>query len=471
MPGAGGPWRLGVPVTFTFRRRLLLIVFATLVSWLLVWYTHNLVERLRRSSRVANETVAWFWAGIQYPLSFIAGREGLSVCIECGYSQPLDRFPEEAHFSSYCPQCRRMTRFVATSELNSEQRREVQQMARRLYSDLVNRLPYSIIFTDNRGFPQVVDGRPVDEGTPADSLAVFRRRIVELDRINEPVPISGPGGTELGYLHYGTDPIFREIAWMPFLELGFVILIGSLMVLFMRGERKHEREMSWVGFARETAHQISTPLSSLMGWLELMAENPSLESDPEASEALRAMKTDVERLQKITQRYAHIGRKPRMEPVDLAGVIWDTVTYFSERQGLVGGVTVEAGKLVEARVKGNAVLLGWVLENLIKNAVAACSTGEGPGRVEVVCDFPDESRTLVEIQVSDNGRGIQPKEHGLIFRPGFSTRKGGWGLGLPLAKRIVEEYHGGSLKLLSSIPGKGTTFTVVLPVCRPEKAC
>lgn len=453
---------------FTFRRRLFLIILATLALWLMLWYTHNLVERLRLSGRVANETVAWFWAGIQYPLSFIAGREGLSVCIECGYSQPLEKLPEETHVPIYCPQCHRMTRFVTTSELNAEQRREVHRMARKLYSDLVNRLPYSIVFTDNTGFPQVVDGRPVDEDTPSDSIAAYRKKIAELDRVNEPLPIYGPGGTKLGFLYYGNDPIFREIAWMPFLELGFVILIGLLTVLFMRGERKREREMSWVAFARETAHQISTPLSSLMGWLELMAENPSLESVPDASEAVRAMKADVERLEQIAHRYAHIGRKPRMEPVEVAEVVWDTVTYFSGRQGLVGGITVEAGNLVDVRVEGNAVLLGWVLENLIKNAVAACSSGDGPGRVEVVCDYPDESRTLVEIQVSDNGRGIQPREHGQVFRTGYSTRKGGWGLGLPLSKRIVEEYHNGKLKLLSSVPGKGTTFSVILPVCTPK---
>lgn len=443
-------------------------MFATMVSWLLVWYTHNLVERLRRSNRIANETIAWFWAGIQYPLSFIAGREGLSVCTECGTSFPIESIPDDTHISSYCPFCRRITRFVVTSEIPVEQRREIQDMARRLYADLVHRLPYSIIFTDIAGHPQVVDGKPVSDQTPGDSLIKYKLMIAALDGMNSPIPISGPGGTELGHLHYGTDPIFREIAWMPLFELGFVVLIGGLMFLFMRGERKHEREMSWVGFARETAHQISTPLSSLMGWLELLSENSAIESDSEALESMRAMRIDVARLQQITQRYAHVGRKPKMEPVQLSGVILETVTYFSERPGLVGGVSVEVGRLVDAVIMGNAVLLGWVLENLIKNSVAACSTGENPGRVEIVCEFPDESRSLVEIQVSDNGRGIPPKEQGKVFKPGFTTRKGGWGLGLPLSKRIVEEYHQGRIQLLSSVQGKGTTFSVVLPVSKVE---
>ncbi len=455
-------------MTFSLRRKLLIILIATLVSWLLVWYTHSFVERLRRSNRIANETIAWFWAGIQYPLSFIAGREGLSVCTECGASFPLETIPEDRHISSYCPDCRRITQFVVTSETTVEQRREVQAMARRLYSDLVHRLPYSIIFTDNTGFPQVVDGRPVDEGIPDDTLIVYKSRIAALDEVNRPIPISGPGGTELGHLHYGTDPIFREIAWMPVLELGFVILIGGLMLLFMRGERKHEREMSWVGFARETAHQISTPLSSLMGWLELMTENRSLENDPEAAEALRAMRADVERLEQITQRYAHVGRKPRLEPVQVSGVIMETVSYFSQRPGLVGGVSVEAGSMVDAVVMGNSVLLGWVLENLIKNAVAACAAGEERGRVEVVCDYPDESRSIVEIQVSDNGRGIPSREQDKVFKPGFSTRRGGWGLGLPLSRRIIEEYHGGTIQLLASVPGKGSTFSIIIPVSREE---
>ncbi len=455
-------------MTFSFRRSLLLIVLATVISWVLVWYTHNLVERLRRSNRVANETIAWFWAGIQYPLSFIAGREGLSVCTECGYSAPLMEIPDETHSYSYCPDCRRMTVFVVTDEMSDESRREVLQMSRRLYADLVRRLPYSIIFTDNSGLPQVVDGRPIPGDIPSESLVVYRAKVLELNRMNSPIPIYGPGGAKLGHLYYGTDPVFRELAWMPAVELAFLIIIGGLIFLLMRGERKHEREMSWVGFARETAHQISTPLSSMMGWLELIAENPSMMDDPEVSEALRSMRIDVDRLHQITQRYAHVGRKPRMEPVAIPSVICEIVSYFVERPGLVGGVSVETGSLVDAEVNGNAVLLGWVLENLIKNAVAACSTGESGGRVEVVCGFPDESHSLVEIQVSDNGRGIPPREHVKIFQSGFSTRRGGWGIGLPLSKRIVEKYHRGRLSLLSSVPGKGTTFSIVLPVSRKE---
>lgn len=455
-------------VTFTFRRRLLLIVLATLASWILVWYTHTLVERLRHSNRIANETIAWFWAGIQYPLSYIAGREGLSVCTECGYSVSLSEAAQVTRVTNYCPDCRRITVFVYTSELTGEERREVLNISRRLYADLVNRLPYSIIFTDNQGLPQVVDGRPIMSDLPPDSLVAFRERIAALNRMNPPIPITGPGGANLGHLHYGTDPVFRELAWMPAVELAFLVIIGGFIILIMRGERKHEREMSWVGFARETAHQISTPLSSLMGWLELVSEKPEVCSDSEMSDALRSMKVDVERLNQITQRYAHVGRKPKMEPVNVSEVVCGMVTYFSERPGLVGGVRVEAGRLTDATVEGNAVLLGWVLENLIKNAVAACSSGKTEGRVEVVCDYPDDSRSVVEIQVSDNGRGIPPREQGKVFKSGYSTRRGGWGLGLPLSKRIIEEYHRGRLSLLSSVPGRGTTFSILIPVSRKE---
>ncbi|MCK7506550.1 MAG: hypothetical protein MZV70_22490 [Desulfobacterales bacterium] len=173
---------------------------------MLVWYTHRPggeaaqvePDRKRNHSVVSR-------AGIQYPLSFIAGREGLLVCTECGASYPLQSIPEETHISSYCPDCGRITSFVVTSEIPVEQRREIQTMARRLYADLVHRLPYSIIFTDITGYPQIVDGRPVSDQTPSDSLMKYKLRIEALDRVNSPFP--SPARVGQNWVTFITAPI------------------------------------------------------------------------------------------------------------------------------------------------------------------------------------------------------------------------------------------------------------------------
>ena len=267
-------------------------------------------------------------------------------------------------------------------------------------------------------------------------------------------------------MFYGVSPLNTSMRLIPFLELALLLLIATVIFMFLRAEISREKEMSWVGFARETAHQISTPLSSLMGWIELLKDDPELSAVSDLSEALEHMNADVRRLNSIAQRYGQMGRVPRLKPINIEKVVSGMVEYFNARKGLLGsGVVLEFQQSSEEHiVNGNAVLIEWVLENLIKNAVASCAASPDGGKVTVTCENADTGAGEIELRVSDNGRGIPYRDQGRIFQAGFTTRKGGWGLGLSLARRIIEEYHNGSIRLLTSTPEVGTIFSILLPL-------
>jgi signal transduction histidine kinase len=186
--------------------------------------------------------------------------------------------------------------------------------------------------------------------------------------------------------------------------------------------------------------------------------------NPDVGDAVDHMNADVRRLAAIADRYGQMGREPRLKPVSVMETILETVEYFKLRKGLLGqGVILEIrGDCNDAMIMGNRVLLGWVLENLIKNAAAACAGRPDGGHIILECASRVNDPRNIEILVSDDGSGIPYSDQGRIFNAGFTTRKGGWGLGLSLARRIIEEYHHGSIRLVSSLPGRGTVFSIVL---------
>lgn len=428
-----------------------------------MWYTHDLVKKLNQSNRKDCETIAWLWAGVQYPLSVVGDESGIMSCTACGY--PIKRLDISLESDSFfCPVCGDTTLFIHTLRLLPEERIKVIDFTRKLFGDLVNRLDFPTIFADENNNPQIVDGQVVD-GFPSDRIMEFRKRMEILAEQNEPIPIVA-GVDTIGNLFYGTSPLNTEMRLIPFLELGLLFLIAAVVYMFLRAEVSRDKDMSWVGFARETAHQISTPLSSLMGWIELLKDDPELSAIPDINDALEHMDTDVNRLKSIAQRYGQMGRRPRLQPISIESTVSGVVEYFNARKGILGsGVVLELEQNREEHIIiGNSVLLGWVIENLIKNAVASCAGKPDGGRVTVSCQYTHAGATEVEVRVSDNGSGIPYRDQGKIFRAGFTTRKGGWGLGLSLARRIIEEYHNGSIRLLSSTPEVGTVFSILLPL-------
>jgi signal transduction histidine kinase len=306
------------------------------------------------------------------------------------------------------------------------------------------------------GLPMILadrDGRPTDTAnipfTAPLSSRETRNYISELDRQN--VPIVEPG---IGTVHFGNTPLVRGLILIPVLQsilIGMVLIAGAYA---LRTRGRADREQIWAGMARESAHQLGTPLSSISGWIELLRE-----TEPEATTvaALDHMEADLERLKRVAHRFERIGRPPRQDTVDLGTLVDHVAAYFRARvPTLAQRVTVASSHQGDLVVKGDAVLLEWALESLTKNAIDALAGRDG--RVEISAESLPEGR--VRVRVSDDGPGIPREIRHQIFDPGFSTKEKGWGIGLSLARRIVRDSHGGELVLVPS--ERGATFDMVL---------
>ncbi len=324
------------------------------------------------------------------------------------------------------------------------------------------------IITDSTGLqPLFWRNVPVPDSltglSPADSLqaiARLRELVAEMDQVHRPIPIRIRfDDTELvQYVHYGESRLIRQLRVFPYVQLfvmGVFILVGYLGFSYVR---RSEQRSLWIGMAKEAAHQLGTPLSSLMGWVELL--RTSRLRPEQQREALEEIEKDIARLKRVARRFSEIGSLPRLEVQSLAPVIQNTADYIRRRMPSLGKQVVLTVQVPEdIRLPLNAELFEWVIENLLKNALDAI---EGPdGWIEVRARVQGN---VVQIEVQDNGRGIERRQWKNIFRPGYSTKRRGWGLGLSLAKRIIEEYHGGTIALVQSRPGKGSTFRITLPL-------
>lgn len=448
---------------WNFRTRLLPMLVAGILIWVFFLYSHSLVARLEETRASANETIAWFWAGTQVPMSRLSELGSLIVCSQCGSSEPINTVLSDTTISRFCRKCGGETEWYVVSIVDFEERKLIFSRTSALFQELVNRLEYYTILSDQFMTPQVVNGIAVPDTISADDMESYQEMIIILDQSNTPVPIEGVSGEIIGYLHYGSDDLSRELTLVPYIELGMLLLLALLFMCVIRAEMKREKELSWVGFAKETAHQISTPLTSLMGWLELLHERPEAETDNEFYEALEYIENDVDRLKQIASRYGQMGKKPKLEKNLVNPIILDTVHYLYGRPGLINeGIRLETDLRSEQTVYLNRVLFGWVIENLLKNSLSSLGS-EKSGVIMITSMDIEEGPGLVEIEIADNGKGIPFRDQKKVFNAGFSTRRGGWGLGLTLSKRIINEYHNGSIRLKASSPGKGTNFIIVLP--------
>jgi len=298
-----------------------------------------------------------------------------------------------------------------------------------------------------------------DGGNPTDTAnlpftAVMRSKqmrnyMLELDRQN--MPIVEPG---MGTVHFGNTPLVRGLILIPVLQsilIGMVLLAGAYA---LRTRGRADREQIWAGMARESAHQLGTPLSSISGWIELLRET---DPEPTTVAAIDHMDADLERLKRVAHRFERIGRPPRQEAVDLGELVDRVAAYFRARvPTLAQRVTVSSAHQGDLVIQGDEVLLEWALESLTKNAIDALAGRDG--RVEISAESLPEGR--VRVRVSDDGPGIPREIRNQIFDPGFSTKEKGWGIGLSLARRIVRDSHGGELSLVPS--ERGATFDMVL---------
>jgi len=303
-----------------------------------------------------------------------------------------------------------------------------------------------MILADPEGVP--TDTANIPFTAPLRSKAM-RSYILELDRQN--VPIVEPG---IGTVHFGTTPLVRGLILIPLLQsilIGMVLIAGAYA---LRTRGRADREQIWAGMARESAHQLGTPLSSISGWIELLRET---EPEETTTAALDHMEADLERLKRVAHRFERIGRPPRQESVDLGKLVDRVAAYFRARvPTLAQRVTVSSSYQGELVVQGDEVLLEWALESLTKNAIDALAGRDG--RVDISAVSLPEGR--VRVRVADDGPGVPREIRHQIFDPGFSTKEKGWGIGLSLARRIVRDSHGGELMLVPS--ERGATFDMVL---------
>ncbi|MBX7152165.1 HAMP domain-containing histidine kinase [bacterium] len=327
-----------------------------------------------------------------------------------------------------------------------------------VFDEVIKRIDFPIVNTDADGNPlswrNIVEVE--SEAPTQENIDKIKAIIQRMDEENEPLPIRFEN-TVLGYIHYDTDSkLIRELRWLPFIEIAVVgsfILIGYIG--FSNIKRSEQRSI-WIGMAKETAHQLGTPLSSLMGWVELLRQET--DGRENATKILNEFDIDLKRMDKVVARFSQIGSASDLKYQDLIPIISDIVQYFRNRVPQLGKkVLLEEDYRTSAMAHCNPQLFGWVIENVIKNALDAIEEKEGKIALTL---FTHNGYLCLDIR--DNGRGISIKNHENIFRPGYSTKKRGWGLGLSLAKRIIEDYHGGKIFVKESKPGEGTTIRIQL---------
>ena len=313
----------------------------------------------------------------------------------------------------------------------------------------VRELGVPVIVTDAGGRPAWAINLPFETRSVDDPRV--RAHIAVLDREN--APLIEPG---IGTIHFGDSRLVKSLRFIPALQAVLVAFVFLAGVYVLRTRGRADRERVWAGMARESAHQLATPLSSLAGWIELLADRAA--ADPTSARALDYMRGDLDRLDRVAHRFERIGRPAKETPVDVAELAERVARYFQARVPTLAH-TVDV-KLVLGQgplvVKGDAVLLEWALEAVTKSALDALA-GRG-GTVEISAERTADDE--VRVRVADDGPGIPRELRARVFEPGFSTKESGWGIGLSLARRIVEEGHGGRLELAPS--SDGATFDVIL---------
>ncbi|MBK8981979.1 MAG: HAMP domain-containing histidine kinase [Ignavibacteria bacterium] len=334
-----------------------------------------------------------------------------------------------------------------------------------IFDQILPQINFPIIATD-RDQKEIILTKNVEYDTtmPENKKKEYLMKIArEMDEINPPIIVSYKDSVILNYVHYGQSGLVTELKLLPVFELITAIIFVFLGYIGFSYIKKNEQSNIWVGLSRETAHQLGTPLSSLMGWIEML-KNVEPQT-PELIETTNEISNDVDKLGKIAGRFSKIGSQPKLVEENVTAVIGKVTEYFEKRIPTLVSADGSQKKKVEISINSpneiyaniNKDLFEWVIENLIKNAIDAMERTDG----FIIINISAVGSEVI-IDVTDSGKGIDTKFKKDIFRPGYSTKTRGWGLGLSLSKRIIEDYHKGKLLVLESTVGKGTTFRIKL---------
>lgn len=392
------PQYRGVPLAF----KGFLIFAPVLIAGVFFFYTQQIIDRLRiDAQRIVNTSAAlWQWAG---------------------------------------------------SEASSGQETSV------VFDEVIKKSSFPIIIADANRRPLYWRnlGDIPDTASSPEAFAEVARRLKDMEKEKGAVPITYQGQV-INYFFYADSPLISQLRWIPIIEVGLVAVFVGGALFGIRNIKESEQNYVWVGMAKEAAHQLGTPISSLMGWIELLREG----TDLSPKEIAGRMESDITRLQRVANRFGQIGSVPDRRPTDLVSLCEEVLYYYRQRLPHKGmGVRLESELSEIPQIPLNQELFGWVIENLIKNALEAVDPKTGV--ITLRCELTPSDR--VKITLTDNGRGMTYATVKKIFKPGFSTKRRGWGLGLTLARRIVEEYHGGRIWVQSSSPENGTIFAMTIP--------
>lgn len=317
----------------------------------------------------------------------------------------------------------------------------------------IGNLPLQVI-TSNKTTPMVMVNRDgsfdfnnIDVNKANDSIYI-QKLIAKFEQENKPIEVKFDGKL-FSTIYYGNSPLLNRLKYYPLALLLIVFLFGAVIYFFYSSNKNAIQNKLWSGMAKETAHQIGTPLSSLIGWTEI------LKSENVNPEYIVEIEKDIDRLQTITERFSKIGSLPTLEVVDIITETINSYDYLKTRSSKLIDFEIKVPNGI-ILVNLNKQLYSWTIENLVKNAIDAM---KGRGKLIVKISQLENN---VKIYVSDTGKGIAKKDFNRVFEPGYTTKKRGWGLGLSLTRRIVEDFHGGKIKVLQSEKDKGTTIEIAL---------
>lgn len=424
--------------------KYVLVVFLALIGSGSLWYTRYLADRLRETER---QSVQLWAKAIEYT-STEQYRET---------RRELDWFSRQIRLNKY---------------INNRDKADYLGVIARVETDLANAsldfVTAEILLNNAQEIPTVVtdtDGSVVLSRN-IDSLTLARgwRESGLFGRDSIIIKLDPSDTTRVQVLYYGESSLIRKLQYFPLIQFGLILLVFGLAYLSWSSIRRNEQSSVWVGMSKEAAHQLGTPLSGLMGWSEVLKESAD---DPAIRQIATELDNDIERLKIIADRFNKIGSKPELSNQRIDPVLDQVCDYLSRRLPHFGR-SVKLHRKLEAGVSVamNADLLQWAVENILKNALDAIDPGQHGAFISI---YSYKNGQQVWIDIEDSGKGMEKKHFKKIFEPGFSTKKRGWGLGLTLTRRIVEEYHRGRVFVVQSEPGAGTTMRIILPVA-PEAA-
>ncbi len=359
-----------------------------------------------------------------------------------------------AEFSVYPPievtyQGKKMSYlYYKESRIYTQLREVLNKQIRDFLSEIVTNAPSVPVIVTDISREKIIASGNVDSGVIRNP-GLLATTISRMETQNKPIEIALPGQGKC-FVFYEKSYLLTQLKYYPFIQ--FIIIAVFLLIAYMlfSTSRRAEQNQVWLGMARETAHQLGTPLSSLIAWKELLALKGV------DDETVAEISYDVHRLETITERFSKIGSAPKLEPENIVRIVHGAITYLRSRTSRKVNYLITPDESAHIIVPVNKYLFEWVIENLCKNAIDAMS-GNGTIRIEIT----EEARN-VNIDITDTGKGIPKRQHRTIFNPGYTSKKIGWGLGLTLSERIIEQYHSGRIFVKSSTLGKGTTFRIIL---------